>query len=72
MIGIDVWGGTEFWIYIHDVGEEYFLHYDYWPTVPPTHQVQPDSEHIELMVHKKVSISDENCIEGEYSYFGKC
>ena len=71
MIAIDVMNGIEFWIYVHDEGEEYFLHYDFWPTVPTTHQVKSDSEHIDMMVHKQVSISNENCVEGEYSYFGK-
>ena len=64
---------TEFWIYIHDEGAEYFLHYDYWPRIPAIHQVKIDEIHLDLMVRKNVEHSDETCFsyDESYTYFGK-
>ena len=61
-----------FKIYIHDLGEEYFLHYDYWPTMPMQYDVKDKDRIIDIMVQKDVKETDENCEVGEdYSYFGK-
>ena len=40
MISISVVGGIEFWLYIHGEREEFFLHYDYWPSVPKIHHIR--------------------------------
>ena len=70
MIEMDLLPKTEFWIYIHDQGAEYYLHYDYWPRIPASHQVKSDEEHIDMMIRKNVEHSNENCVVGDYSYFG--
>jgi hypothetical protein len=61
---------NEFWIYIHDEGEQFYLHYDYWPYVPPTHLVTREDSFVDTVIRKKLDVSSENCREGVYSYFG--
>ena len=71
MIDIAIAPISEFWIYIHDLGEEYFLHHDYWPMIPIKYQVKNTDQSIDVMVQKEIKISDENCVADEiYSYFG--
>ena len=70
MIQLELVLEAEFWIYIHDEGAEYFLHYDYWPRIPAMHLVKSDELHLDLMVRKNSEQSDENCVFGNYSYFG--
>ena len=33
---------SEFLMYLHDKGEEYYLHYDFWPNVPYTHHAKKE------------------------------
>ena len=62
---------VEFWIYFHGEGEEYFLHYDYWTSVPPFYHVKREEVMIDIVVTKEIEISDDGCIEKEkYSYLG--
>ena len=62
----------EFWIYIHDLGEEYFLHHDFWPTTPRKYHVKDADVIIDVMVQKEIKNAYENCEKNEdYSYFGK-
>ena len=66
-----VFGNIEFWIYIHDIGEEYFLHYDYWPAVPMKYHVKKEDQAIDIMFQKEIKRSNENCNKhGHYFYFG--
>ena len=66
-----VFGKIEFWIYIHDIGEEYFLHYDYWPDIPNKYQVKKEDVAIDITIRKQIQKTDENCNTDErYSYFG--
>ena len=60
----------EFWIYLHDEGEEYYLHYDFWPTVPPIYHVRKPEAQLDLVIKKELEISSDGCKNGEYSYFG--
>ena len=63
----------EFWLYIHGEGEEFFLHYDYWPSVPKIHHVRFPEVSTDFVIKKSTEISDENCYWAkEYSYFGNC
>ena len=53
---------VEVGVYFHDEGEEYFLHYDYWPSmVPPRHHIGKQEQMLEILVTKEVTISDEDC-----------
>ena len=61
---------TTFWIYLHDKGEEYYLHYDYWPTVPPIYHVRKQEAVLDLVIKKELEISSDDCKNGDYSYFG--
>jgi hypothetical protein len=61
---------VEFWLYIHDEGEEFFLHYDYWPSVPPIKHVKQPEVSIDIVVTKTLEIEDEGCKDENYSYFG--
>ena len=62
---------NEFWIYVHDRGEEYYLHYDFWPTVPFIHRSVIDEYFSDIVVRKELEIHQENCKEETYDYFGK-
>ena len=61
---------AKFLIYVHDHGEEYFMHYDIWPGIPSVHQVQEEVHSIEIDVKKEVEVASNNCIDGAYSYYG--
>ena len=62
---------VEFTIYIHDKGEEYFLHYDYWPAIPISYHVKSEDESIDIEAQKEIKHTDEKCEKREdYSYFG--
>ena len=62
----------EFKIYIHDLGEEYFLHYDRRPARPMKYDVKERDRIIDILVQKNVMETDDNCDHNEdYSYFGK-
>ena len=64
-------GGMEFWLYIHGEGEEFFLHYDLWPSVPKFHHVKRPEASADFVIKKSMEISDGNCYWAkEYSYFG--
>ena len=70
-MGIKFVKDDEFWIYFHDVGEEFFLHYDYWPSVPPFNHVKQQEMMLDVGVRKEMDISDDGCTtEEKYSYFG--
>ena len=45
---------SEIWLYLHARGEEYFLHYDYWPYVPFTHHFKDTEYWVDINVRKKV------------------
>ena len=63
----------EFWLYIHDEGEEFFLHYDYWPNIPFTYKSSGDTFWEEFGIQKQLQIksSEDVCMEQNYDYFGK-
>ena len=63
-------GETEFWLYIHDVGEEFFLHYDFWPIVPRIYQTRKHEVSLDMVIEKRTEIGDDNCVTKEYSHFG--
>ena len=60
------------WLYVHDKGEEYYLHYDYWPHVPYIHHSKPQEVSMDLIIEKNIEISNKACNDGSYNYFGKC
>ena len=64
-------GEVEFWLYIHGEGEEFFLHYDFWPSVPRIHHVRKPTVSLDLVIKKTTEIIANDCISKEYSYFGK-
>ena len=45
---------SEFWLYLHAKGEEYFLHYDFWPYVPFAHHFKDTEYWVDINVRKKV------------------
>ena len=45
---------NKFLLYLHERGEEYFLHYDYWPYVPFTHRSKETEYFIDINVRKEV------------------
>ena len=64
-------GTNQFWLYLHDKGEEYFLHYDYWPSVPFTHNSKDEELWVDIVVKKEVESKHERCNAGSYYYFGE-
>ena len=73
MISISLVGEIEFWLYIHGEGEEFYLHYDFWPSVPKIHHVRRPEASTDFVIKKSTEISDGNCYPAkEYSYFGNC
>ena len=72
MIKIEIFDGIDCWIYVHDKGEQYFLHYDFWPTAQIKHLVKKEDEIMDILVQKEIKKSDENCKKDEgYFYFGR-
>ena len=45
---------NKFWLFLHEKGEEYFLHYDYWPYVPFNHHSQESEYFLDINVRKEV------------------
>ena len=62
---------SEFWIYVHDKGEEYYLHYDFWPNVPFIHYSAKEEYFSDIVVKKELEIQNEKCEKDSYDYFGK-
>ena len=62
---------SEFLMYLHDKGEEYYLHYDFWPNVPYTHQAKKEEFFTDMVVKKELEVLTENCEPTNYGYFGK-
>ena len=61
---------SEFFVYVHDRGEEYYLHYDFWPSVPYIHHVEHKEYFTDLVVEKELEVQNENCEQRKYDYFG--
>ena len=67
-----VGGDVEFWLYFHDHGEQYYLHEDYWPKVPPRKIVRKGDSSIDVIIRKELTISGNACKQmDDYFYFGK-
>ena len=47
-------GTNQFKLYLHERGEEYFLHYDYWPYVPFTHHSKQEDIWVDVNLKKEV------------------
>lgn len=62
---------SEFLMYLHDKGEEYYLHYDFWPNVPYTHHAKKEEFFTDMVVKKDLEVLTENCEQTNHSYFGK-
>ena len=62
---------SEFLMYLHDKGEEYYLHYDFWPNVPYTHHAKKEEFFTDMVVKKELEVLTENCEPTNYGYFGK-
>ena len=71
MLRLTVHNDAEFWLYIHDIGEEYYLHYDFWPKVPFIYQAKSREIYTDIVLRKNLEIANINCTEPPYSYFGK-
>ena len=61
---------SEFFVYVHDRGEEYYLHYDFWPSVPYIHHVKHKEYFTDLVVEKELEVQNENCEQRKHDYFG--
>ena len=65
-------GDVEFWLYFHDHGEQYYLHEDYWPKVPPYKHVRKVESSIDVVIRKEMTISGNACKQkDDYFYFGE-
>ena len=62
---------SEFLMYLHDKGEEYYLHYDFWPNVPYTHHAKKEEFFTDMVVKKELEVLTENCEQTDYGYFSK-
>ena len=58
-------------LYLHDKGEEYYLHYDFWPSVPFSHEFKQKEAFVDIVVRKELEVQSENCQDETYNYFGK-
>ena len=58
---------------MHDTGEEYFLHYDYWPSIPFSYKSSSDTFWEEFGILKQVQIKSAGgaCTKKNYDYFGR-
>ena len=56
-------------MYVHDKGEEYYLHYDFWPKVPFIHHSQEDEYFADIVVRKALEVQNEECKDETYDYF---
>ena len=58
-------------MHFHGEGEEFYLHYDYWPYVHPVHHVSRHEKMVDFLVGKEVLMnSNEACKNENYSYLG--
>ena len=58
-------------MYVHDKGEEFYLHYDFWPKVPFIHHSQEEEYFADMVVRKELEVRQEGCKDGAYNYFGE-
>lgn len=58
-------------MYVHDEGDEFYLHYDFWPKVPFIHHSQENEYFADIVVRKELEVKNEKCQDGNYNYFGK-
>ena len=59
---------------MHDKGEQYYLHYDFWPNVPYIHESKPKEYSMDMVITKELEIEaeiDGSCMDGSYNYFGE-
>ena len=63
---------NEFYVYIHDKGEEFHLHYDFWPKVPFIYHFKVTDFYADLFVRKEDELRLHECCEEEtISYYSK-
>ena len=62
---------SDFWIYVHDRGEEFYLHYDFWPSVPFIHHSTKEEYFADIVVRKELEVQNDKCSDDSYNYFGK-
>ena len=62
---------SEITLFVHDKGEEYFLHYESWNIIPNSYHVKKDEYLVDLVLKKELQRKDQNCQNGVYSYFGE-
>ena len=62
---------TEFWMYVHDKGEEFYLHYDFWPNVPYIHHSKEQEQFVDIVIRKELEVQNDNCDDIPDNYFGK-
>ena len=70
---IRIKGNSRVSLLVHNTGEEFFLHYDYWSNIPFTYKSSGDTFWEEFGVQKQLQIksSEDVCMEQNYDYFGK-
>ena len=61
----------QFWLYLHEEGDEFFLHYDYWPNVPPMYHVKHPETWLDIVIKKELHVANDNCLDGSYFYVGR-
>ena len=64
MIAIHLGKDADTYFYVHDKGEQYFLHYDWWPELPFIYHVPPNTySGVEFIIKKEIEMKDEHCDE---------
>ena len=62
---------ADFLVYVHDKGEEYFMHHEVWPTIPPIHRVRKDDFAVDYTFQKLTNQKGTlECKHEPYNYFG--
>ena len=64
-------GTNEFLLYIHGKGEEYFLHYEYWPMAPYIYHSKNQEYWEDIAIEKELYIKNQDCKGGSHVYFSK-
>ena len=60
-------------VYVHAKGEQYYLHYNWWPEMPFSYHVTPeDFIELELILKKEIELKEVGCDRTSHAkYFGK-
>ena len=62
---------AEILLFVHDKGEEFFLHYETWNIIPSSYHVKTEEYVVDMVMTKELHKKNRNCRYGAYNYFGK-